>query len=105
MHYYVNSTMPFISHRDVVSRKQHLTNYPEKGHFIYAFSSCEMESCPEEETHVRSDNKLTGYKFTPMSNGTKMEWVQNIDVKGSIPEWIFRKSGVSMQTKTFGLMR
>ena len=54
LQYYVNSTMPFVSHRDVVARKQHLVNYPEKNNFIYAFSSCEMESCPEGKNHVRS---------------------------------------------------
>ena len=96
LHYFVYSTMPFISHRDVVVRKQQLVNYPEKNHFIYAFTSCEQESCPEIASHIRSNNKLTGYKFIPMANGTKIEWIQNIDVKGSIPEWIFRKQGVSM---------
>merc|ERR1712032_1464078 len=97
--------MPFVSHRDVVARKQHMLNYPQNNHFVYAFPSCEVESCPEDANHIRSNNKLTGYKFTPMGEGTKMEWIQNIDVKGSIPEWIFRKSGVSMQLKTFGKMK
>ena len=50
---------------------------------------------------------MTAYKFCPAPevNGVRMEWIQNIDVKGSIPEWIYRRSGQKMQVGVFNQMR
>ena len=106
-YYIVKSNTPFVSTRDVVVRQQLMPNYPEEGKFAYAFSSCEHADCPEVDGMVRSANHLTGYRFSPDPNtsGTVMEWVQNIDVKGTIPEWIYRRSGVSMQVSVFNQMR
>ena len=77
LHYFVYSTMPFVSHRDVVIRKQALMNFPSDGSHVYAFESCNKEQCPIDENYIRSDNKLTGYTFKPAPevNGTKMEWI------------------------------
>ena len=106
-YYVVRSSVPFIATRDVVVRQQLMPNYPSEGEFAYAFSSTEdLEQCPLVPRFVRSENHLTGYRFKPCPevNGTSMEWVQNIDVKGSIPEWIYRRSGVSMQVNVFRQM-
>ena len=106
-YYLVKSPMFFISTRDVVVRQQRMTDYPNAGEYMYAFSSCEHDQCPVVSNNIRSNNHLTGYKFVPApeGNGVRMKWDQYIDVGGSIPEWIYKRSGQKMQVDVFNQMR
>ena len=42
-YYIVKSPVPFVSVRDVVVRPQLMTDYPNSGEYMFAFSSCEND--------------------------------------------------------------
>ena len=63
--------------------------------------STQHPSKPELPDVVRSDMKLNGFFFVPAPkvNGVKIVWIQNLDVKGSFPTWVFRQATIKMNLK------
>mmetsp|Transcript_1832 Transcript_1832/g.3207 ORF Transcript_1832/g.3207 Transcript_1832/m.3207 type:complete len:213 (-) Transcript_1832:99-737(-) len=106
-YYVIKSNLPFVSDRDVVVRQQSRENFPKEGSYVYAFTSCDHSDYPESEDFIRTSNHFTGYKFSPAPEmkGTWMEWIQNIDVNGGIPGFVFKYAGEKMQLKTFMQMK
>ena len=96
--YVVKSTIPMVANRDVLVRQESARDPCGPGTFAYAFSSCEHEGWEPKPGHVVASNHFTGYKFSPAPevNGTWMEWIQNLDVNGSIPAFVFRYAGEQM---------
>ena len=106
-YYVVKSNIPLVGDRDVVVKEEQVENYPGDGIYCLAFTSCEHPEMPVRPNYTRASNHFTGYKFSPAPeiNGAWMEWIQNLDVNGEIPAFVFRMAGEKMQLKTFQNMR
>lgn len=87
--YYQIKTPPFIQTRDALILKKTLKDYPHEGQWSIVLKSVTHPNYPENpKKFVRTELTIFGFVFEDDTEtmGTKMSWVMQNDIKGSVPK-------------------
>lgn len=89
--YYQIKTPAFIQTRDAVVLKKTMKDFPSAGSLCVLHKSVDHPDYPEDvKKFVRIDMSIWGLVFedAPEIKGTKVTWVMQNDIRGSVPKSI-----------------
>jgi hypothetical protein len=88
--HYTIPTPAFITMREALVMRKTLKDFPIKESWAIHHKSCEHKDWPENENYIRVDLKINGMIFEddPETQGCKLYWIIQNDIKGSVPKSI-----------------
>ncbi|CAD8114368.1 unnamed protein product [Paramecium primaurelia] len=105
MYYVVVPPIPIVSTREWLQRRVLRYDFPYKGQICLLFYSVDLQEFPITKNPVRAHTEIAGYVFENTSSGTKITFVSNNDIKGSIPKLLVNHASAKGPFGWFGNLR